>query len=209
MTTRRHALVLFGSAMLGLVPGFGRRAAANLEDSEADQQKFGKWMDDWIDAQYRRPSKPAHGTLGVTRFADAFWYLTREISWSPLPGVALPSVVVPVGFVTDFASIPRSLWTLLPRDGDYVWAAIVHDYLYWSQGTSKADADSVFNAAMEDFKIPAVERIAIYEGVSRGGQSSWDENARLKRAGEKRILKLFPPEPTISWADWKKRPDVF
>jgi hypothetical protein len=195
--------------MLGFFGSFGWKALANQEDSEADRQKFSKWMDDWIEAQYGKPSKPAHGTLGVTRFADAMWYLTREISWSPNPGVALPSVTVPVGFVTDFASIPRALWSLLPRDGDYVWAAVVHDYLYWEQKTSKADADSVFNAAMEDYKIPTLERIAIYEGVSWGGQSSWDENARLKKAGEKRILKLFPAEPTISWADWKKRPDVF
>jgi hypothetical protein len=209
MTTRRHALVLSGSAILGVFPGFGRTALADLEDSDADRQKFNKWMDDWIEAQYSKPSKPAHGTLGVTRFADPFWYLTRAISWSPLPGVALPSVTVPVGFVTDFASIPRALWSLLPRDGDYVWAAVVHDYLYWEQETSKPDADSVFNAAMEDFKIPTAERVAIYNGVSRGGQSSWDENARLKRSGEKRILKLFPAEPTISWADWKKQPNVF
>ena len=34
-------------------------------------------------------------------------------------------------------------------------------------------------------------------------------NAQLRQNGEKRTLKLFPSDPTISWDDWKKRPDVF
>jgi len=35
-----------------------------------------------------------------------------------------------VGFVTDFASIPRPLWWLLPKWGKYGKAAVIHDYLY-------------------------------------------------------------------------------
>ncbi len=37
---------------------------------------------------------------------------------------------VPAGFVTDLASVPRIFWTLLPPDGKYAKAAIIHDYLY-------------------------------------------------------------------------------
>ncbi len=209
MATRRHILAIARTAIIGGVLGGNQNAFANMDDSDADVRLFSEWMDDWTKLQNSKPSKPAHGTLGVTRFADPYWYLTRELSWSPLPGVSLPSVTVPVGFVTDFASIPRALWSVLPRDGDYVWAAVVHDYLYWEQRTSKADADNVLDAAMQDFKIPTLQRVAIYEGVSRGGQSSWDDNSRRRKAGEKRILKLFPGEPTIKWADWKRRQDVF
>jgi hypothetical protein len=164
---------------------------------------------EWMDAATGVGKEVAGGVLSVTRFADAFWYLTRGINWSPGQGQKLPSVSVPAGFVTDFASIPRPLWTALPRDGDYVWAAVVHDYLYWYQTTTKDTADDVLNAAMIDFKIPDLERLAIYQGVHLGGTSSWNENTRLRKNGEKRILKLFPDQPTISWQDWKKRPDVF
>lgn len=173
--------------------------------SSEEQIKFVEWMD----AATRIIPEVPHGTLSVTRFADAFWYLSRGIDWSPGAGQDLPSVSVPAGFVTDFASIPRALWTALPRDGDYVWAAVVHDYLYWFQTTTKDIADDVLNAAMIDFNIPALNRIAIYEGVHLGGSSSWDENAQLKQNGEKRILQHFPDDPTISWEDWKKRPGVF
>ena len=39
-------------------------------------------------------------------------------------------VVVPTGFVTNFASIPRWLWTLFPKRGPHDWAAVLHDAGY-------------------------------------------------------------------------------
>ncbi len=164
---------------------------------------------EWMDAATGVGREVAHHTLNVTRFADAFWYLGRGIEWTPGAGQQLPAVYVPAGFVTDFASIPRALWIALPRDGDYVWPAVVHDYLYWYQTTTKDTADDIFNAAMVDFKIPALDRIAIYQGVHQAGTSSWDDNTRRRKNGERRILKKYPEEPTISWQDWKMRPDVF
>ena len=156
-----------------------------------EQIKLVEWMDEATGVALEVP----HGTLNVTRFADAFWYLSRGIDWSPGPGQNLPSVSVPAGFVTDFASIPRALWTALPRDGDYVWAAVVHDYLYWYQTTTKDIADDVLKAAMIDFKIPLVQRTAIYEGVHLGGTSSWNTNTQLRQNGEKRRLKPFSGRP--------------
>ena len=38
--------------------------------------------------------------------------------------------VIPAGFVTDFASVPRLLWPLIPSMGAYWYAALVHDWLY-------------------------------------------------------------------------------
>lgn len=40
------------------------------------------------------------------------------------------SVLVSAGYVTDFASVPRWLWSLFPPIGKYNRAALVHDYLY-------------------------------------------------------------------------------
>lgn len=49
--------------------------------------------------------------------------------------VTLPSsaqVVVPKGFVTDFASIPRALWAVpgFSPSGPLLWGAILHDFGY-------------------------------------------------------------------------------
>jgi len=51
---------------------------------------------------------------------------------------------VPAGFVTDFASTPRALWSVIPPTGRYQLAAVVHDFLYWDQGCTREQADTVF-----------------------------------------------------------------
>ena len=37
---------------------------------------------------------------------------------------------IPKGFKWDLSSVPRLLWGLLPPDGDFELAALIHDYLY-------------------------------------------------------------------------------
>jgi hypothetical protein len=44
--------------------------------------------------------------------------------------------------------------------------------------------------------------------MRRSGQAAWDENAKQKAQGEKRILKEIPTEP-VKWADLKQRPENF
>ncbi|WP_375445735.1 DUF1353 domain-containing protein [uncultured Fibrella sp.] len=40
------------------------------------------------------------------------------------------SVTIPVGYKTDFASVPAILWGFIPSIGRHNHAALVHDYLY-------------------------------------------------------------------------------
>lgn len=44
-------------------------------------------------------------------------------------------IIVPAGFVTDLASVPRMVWSFYPPDGPWAKAAIIHDFLYWTKGT--------------------------------------------------------------------------
>jgi hypothetical protein len=39
-------------------------------------------------------------------------------------------ITIPQGFVWDLSSVPRMLWWLLPPDGDFGIAYIIHDYLW-------------------------------------------------------------------------------
>lgn len=39
-------------------------------------------------------------------------------------------ILIPKGFEWDLSSVPRFLWWLLPRDGDFDLAYLIHDYLY-------------------------------------------------------------------------------
>lgn len=69
----------------------------------------------------------------------------------------LGPIRAPAGSVTDFASIPRALWWLLPPAGFYGPAAIIHDYMYrtgqtagghWRRSVTRREADAAFLRAM-------------------------------------------------------------
>jgi hypothetical protein len=98
---------------------------------------------------------------------------------------------------------------VLRPDGLYTYPAIVHDYLYWEQTTTREVADQILRFGMEDFTVDRASIAAIYAGVRAGGAVAWENNGRLKATGEKRILRRFPDDPTIRWAQWKADPSVF
>jgi hypothetical protein len=59
------------------------------------------------------------------------------------------TIDVPAGFITDFASVPRPFWWIIPRWGSYGNAAVVHDYLYQTGTKSRKYADEIFLEAMK------------------------------------------------------------
>jgi hypothetical protein len=138
-------------------------------------------------------------------FADFDYYYTDGIlQWLPNPGQKLGPVTVPHGFCTDLTCIPQPVWSLLPKTGRYAYATIAHDYLYWTQTTSREEADDVLLAAMEDSEVGSKTKWTIYGSVSAAGNSAWNANAAAKANGDKRFLKAFPPKTKLtSWADWK------
>lgn len=172
--------------------------------ARAEAQDIDLWMTTWLQR------KTLDGRLRLERFVEPIYFLTRPTTWRPGPGQeGLKSVTVPIGFVTDFASIPRIFWSILRPDGEYAHAAVVHDYLYWEQRTTRDAADQVFFAAMVDLGVQPETRVALYEAVRGFGSAAWKENARLRRTGEKRILRRFPKDPTARWSEWKLVPGVF
>jgi len=138
-----------------------------------------------------------------------YYYITDELVWEPNAGQSFQKVDVPKGFVTDLASIPQPLWSVLPPTGRYAYAAIAHDYLYWFQPVARETADKILLIAMEDSKVPSAKKTAIYEGVRIGGQSAWNTNRLARQNGERRVLKKFPDDRLISWDEWRKKPGVF
>ncbi|MFN3752384.1 MAG: DUF1353 domain-containing protein [Thiobacillus sp.] len=86
-------------------------------------------------------------------------------------------VRVPAGFVTDLASIPRPFWPVLPPQGRYAKAAILHDWLY-SVGArgdeaGRRRADRIFLEAMRVLGVPAWQRYPIYAAVRAFGAAAY------------------------------------
>lgn len=83
-------------------------------------------------------------------------------------------IVVPAGFITDLASVPRIMWSFLPPDGKYAKAAIVHDYLYDNGLRTKKQADLIFLDAMRVLGVPRWKRTIMYLAVNYFGKGSYD-----------------------------------
>jgi hypothetical protein len=148
--------------------------------------------------------------LLLSRFSDPVYFLTKPIGWKPKDqNSKLEQIEVPAGFVTDFASIPRVFWSIIRPDGEAAYPVVIHDYLYWTQKVSRQTADEILKQAMVDFGVDAKTVSVIYNAVRASGNNAWDENAKKKAQGEKRILKVFPTDARTSWAEWKTQPGVF
>lgn len=80
---------------------------------------------------------------------------------------------VPKGFVTDFATVPRLFWRLIPKQGDYNRAAVLHDFLYTEKTCSRFLADALFRDVMHEIGVPMWRRVAMFWAVRMFGWTGW------------------------------------
>lgn len=73
------------------------------------------------------------------------------------------------GFVTDFASIPRFLWPILPPYGRYSQAAVVHDFLCVHRTRSSKETHDMFLEMMTVLGVSSWKKYPMYYGVKIGG----------------------------------------
>jgi hypothetical protein len=83
-------------------------------------------------------------------------------------------ITIEAGYVTDFASVPKWLWSLLPPIGKHNEAALVHDYLYDNKIGKRKDADWFFYWTMEEDGVSFFTRWAMFLGVRLFAKSWWD-----------------------------------
>ena len=78
-------------------------------------------------------------------------------------------IQVPIGFISDLASVPRVFWRILPPwDGQYAEAAVVHDYL-WKKGFPKSYANFVFKELMTRRGVAFWKRWLMWGAVTLNG----------------------------------------
>ncbi|WP_331693462.1 DUF1353 domain-containing protein [Pandoraea sputorum] len=107
----------------------------------------------------------------ATHCDDGRWRLTRALVYES--DVAGQRFVVPRGFVTDLASVPRLPIVYLLTGGTSNEAAVVHDWLYTTKPVSRLVADRVLREASAVTCVPAWRRWMMYWGVRIGGASHW------------------------------------
>jgi hypothetical protein len=127
--------------------------------------------------------------LSIRGAGPRTWELTMPLIWTGTKG---DTFVVPTGFVTDFASVPRFLHWLVSPYGAYTRAAVLHDWLLvslaeWDRErkhggpsglgnpdlslpgrqppANSRDADGIFRRVMHDLGVPWSTRWLMWAAV--------------------------------------------
>lgn len=74
-------------------------------------------------------------------------------------------IEVPIGFLTDFASVPRFFWRIFPPWDTHRLSAVVHDYLCVSSEVPRKEADLIFLDLMQRQGVSWWKRTVMYRAV--------------------------------------------
>lgn len=150
----------------------------------------------------------------MSRFTDALivspmadgntWVVMRPFGYDVGEEGSGDTVEVAIGFTTDFASIPRIFWVVLPRWGKYGNAAVIHDWLYWIQNRERDEADFIMLEAMGVLDVPGWQKFVIFWAVRLAGWISWIRNQWDREAGFDRVISCEELKAT----DKSKRPGL-
>ena len=131
--------------------------------------------------------------LLVSPLADGkSWVIKKDFGYDVREEGSGDTINVPIGFMTDFASVPRPLWWLLPKWGKYGNAAVIHDYCYWEQSRSRKKSDLIFHEAMQVLEVPDWKIFLMYYAVRLGGGLAWLGNSRRKKVEKNKVTKILP-----------------
>lgn len=114
------------------------------------------------------------------------WIVRRPLVWAICANMdnarGCCLIIVPPGFVTDLASVPRFLRDRKAFDvnGASRRPAVLHDYLYATGMLGKEEADNIFRQALRAEGVGAVTAWAFYQAVHWFGGAPYREHARQR-----------------------------
>lgn len=117
-------------------------------------------------------------TLILETYKPDLWIIDAPLTWvDPTFG----TLEVPLGFITDLASIPRALRGLPDFDPNGVSRrpAAMHDWLYAWRKPGKDFADSFLRAALLAEGASDLDACAFYDAVHFFGSQAWGADARV------------------------------
>jgi hypothetical protein len=146
----------------------------------------------------RQAGKEFSGSPSFYIFVDMDYFaLLADVVWTAT-SFQLNPLTVPMGFVTDFASVPRLFWSLLPPIGRYGYAALFHDFVYWEQTTTRRDADLVFRNTMLELGVSRLVTFALYGSVKR-------QDSKFFRVGRSATIWRVRESYTTPWITHRSR----
>lgn len=159
------ARLLFWSAVLGVIFLVSNGWLASIIYPSGGY--FGRFAEhfrtEWVERAGGRPG---------TKLLEDFWFEDPDgAKWT-----------VPAGHVGDGASIPQYLWTFAgPYEGNYIYAAVIHDYYCETRERTAHDTHRDFYNGMRAKDVPKWQADFMYWAVEAFGPQ-W----RLTTAGKSR-----------------------
>jgi hypothetical protein len=118
---------------------------------------------------------PFSGPLETRQIGPEQWVILKGFSfindWT--------EIYVPDGFITDKASIPKALRSVVSKAGYWNQPAVLHDFLYRNHSVPRKDADRLLYEACADmeegWQVPwyRQRKRMIYAAVRAGGWASY------------------------------------
>ena len=113
--------------------------------------------------------------LIVKKLPSGLWETVESFEYRVGSENSEEVVKVPKGFKTDFASVPRIFWIILPPDGKYSQSAVLHDILYRDKIYSRKRSDQIFVEAMTVLGVAKGKRLLMYSALRIFGFISWNK----------------------------------
>jgi hypothetical protein len=71
-------------------------------------------------------------------------------------------IQIPKGYRSDFASVPRMFWGIVPPVGSYSKACVIHDWLITNKDEHDFNINEINNILKECMQVLGVSRVEIF-----------------------------------------------
>lgn len=108
------------------------------------------------------------------------------------------TIVVPAGYITDFASLPSVLhWWIRPTDKRAVRAAVVHDWIYHTHILPRGIGDAVFQVILRQDGMPRRKAKLLSTAVRACGKRSYMGGPDKLKARSPHLADFIKTTPDI------------
>ena len=98
------------------------------------------------------------------KYSDVILQPLKSHKFKVVKPIKYKDLLIPFGFRTDGASVPRIFWSFFPPNRtDYLPCAIIHDYLCDLGEYRKADER--FKQCLEELRVDRFSRVIMYLAV--------------------------------------------
>ena len=113
--------------------------------------------------------------LNTSLIDNDYWEVLEDYTYE----TSIGTIVVPKGFKTDYASVPKIFRNIINTYGNHGRAAVVHDWLYSKNceiNITRAEADKIFLEIMKEWGVGYIKRQFMYRMVRMFGSSHFRKN---------------------------------